>query len=249
MKNSTKTVLKGTLFIIIAIITILLFLVVVYIYQDLKKVENGMFNLYNQVRTQNDKMDKISVSDEKIVQQSLKFTEATKNWQLYQDNEFGFQLKSPVSWGTVVTNFNSLEVNGKKATAVLGKFSRLENVSYLNYVVVPYDDDLQSYLFNAKYASHELASAVSSAKIGECSHLIFEIIKTFNLGEIRNCQIQENILNQKFVVYRSVKVNEGEVQNSMQAIYPRSDYYLKVNLPDEVEDETDYFIQSVIFMK
>lgn len=249
MRHSTKTIIKGTLFLVVGIVIILFFIVIIYVYRDLKKVENNVFNLYNQVRTQNDKMDKISVSDEKIVQQSLKFTEATKNWQPYQDNDFGFQLKSPVSWGGLGVEFKSVESKDKKATILDGKFNNLLNTDYLDLIVIPYDDALQQAAVNAKFASTELGVEVNKNKLGECQNSLFETLKTYNLGEIRSCQVRENILKQKFVLYRYVKTVDKEIINHLVAIYPRNDYYIKINLPDEVVDEVDYFIQSVIFMK
>ncbi|KKQ79789.1 MAG: hypothetical protein UT02_C0024G0003 [Parcubacteria group bacterium GW2011_GWC2_38_7] len=249
MRRSTKTVVKGTFYLVVGIIIVLFFVVVVYIYQDLKKVENNVYNLYNQVRTQNDKMDKISVSDEKLVQQSLKFTEATKNWQPYQDNDFGFQLKSPVSWGGLKADFRSIEAVDKKATILEGRFISLLNTDYLDLVALPYDDALQISAINAKFASNNLGVEVDKNKLGECQNNLFEILKTYNLGEIRSCQVRENILKQKFVLYRYVKTVEKNIENHLVAVYPRNDYYIKINLPDDVVDEVDYFIQSVIFMK
>jgi len=249
MRHSTKIVIKGTFFLIVGIITILFFVVIVYIYQDLKKVENNMFNLYNQVRTQNDKMDKISVSDEKIVQQSLKFTEATKNWQPYQDNDFGLQLKSPVSWGGLKTEYKSITSNDQKATVLYGKFNNLSANDYLDLAVLPYDDGLQRAAVNDKFSSNDILAVMDKSKIGECQNALFEILKTYNLGEIRSCQVKENILKQKFILYRYVKTLDKETVNRLVAVYPRADYYVKINLPDEVVDEVDYFIQSVIFMK
>lgn len=249
MRHSTKTILRGSFFLVLGIIVIIVFIVVVYIYQDLKKVENNVFNLYNQVRTQNDKMVKVSVSDEKLVQQSLKFTEATKNWEPYQDNDFGFQLKSPVSWGVLKADFKSVEAADKKATILQGKFTNLLNTDYLDLVALPYDDALQQTAVGAKFASNNLRAEVDKNKLGECQNAVFEILKTYNLGEIRSCQVRENILKQKFVLYRYFKKIDIEIVNRLVAVYPRNDYFIKVNLPDDVVDEIDYFIQSIIFMK
>jgi len=249
MRRSTKTILKGTFILILSILVIVFFIVIIYIYQDLKNVENNVFNLYNQVKTQNVKMDKISVSDEKLVQQSLKFTEATKNWQPYQDNDFGFQLKSPVSWGTVDANFRSIDSLDKKATILEGKFNNLLNTDYLDFVVLPYDEALQQAAVNAKFASNDLDAEATKNKLGECQNSLFEILKTYNLGEIRSCQVRENILKQRFILYRYVKTVDNVITNRLVAIYPENDYFIKVNLPDDVVDEVDYFIQSVIFMK
>ncbi|KKR07876.1 MAG: hypothetical protein UT32_C0006G0023 [Parcubacteria group bacterium GW2011_GWC2_39_14] len=249
MRRSTKTILKGTFILVLSILVIVFFIVIVYIYQDLKNVENNVFNLYNQVKTQNVKMDKISLSDEKLVQQSIKFTEATKNWQPYQDNDFGFQLKSPVSWGTVAANFRSVESLDKKATILEGKFSNLLNTDYLDFVVLPYDEALQQVAVNAKFASSDLGAEANKNKLGECQNSLFEILKTYNLGEIRSCQVRENILKQRFVLYRYVKTVDKVITNRLVAIYPENDFFIKVNLPDDVVDEVDYFIQSIIFMK
>ena len=71
-----------------------------------------------------------------------------------------------------------------------------------------------------------------------------------NLGEIRNCFVRDNILSQKYIVYRYYQDSEfvKEIKNQLIVVYPRSDYYVYSFLSDDVVTEVDYFVQSLVFM-
>ena len=248
MAKKNKFSFAGVLILIAFVFVVCFFVVSVYIYEDLKNVEYSVHNLYNQVRTQNVKIDKFGVADENLAQQSMKFSEATKNWQNYQNGEFGFQLKNPVSWGnveTVILKEDGLNYFGRQLQGEFNKFSD----GYLNFEAASYDFIDESNKSLDKFATESLYDEILISKPGECSHDVFEILKKFGLGEVRNCYIRDNILKQKFVVYRYVMMSEGSLINSLVAVYPRKDFYLKVNLPEDVLDEVDYFIQSIIFMQ
>ena len=248
MSKKNKFSLSGILILVGLVFVICFFVVMVFVYQDLKTVESNVHNLYNQVRTQNVKIDQFGVVDEDLARQSMLFSEATKNWQSYQNNEFGFQLKNPVSWGNVesaIAKEDGLNYVGQRLQGSFDKFSD----GYLNFEAESYDFIDQNILGLNKFATKDLHQELLLNKTGECNHETFEALKKLELGEIRNCHVRENILKQKFIVYRYVIMSEGSLLNQLVSVYPREDFYLKVNLPNEVLDEIDYFIQSIVFMQ
>ena len=165
------------------------------IYQNIKKVEHNVFNLYQQVRTTNSKIDQFGVADEEMAQQSLKFTEATKNWQMYQNEEFGFQLKNPVSWGSLEYALSEQAEAGKHSSA---NFTHFRDGSPLRLAVTTYDYQAEAAVVN--YANRELYNTLLHNKVGECNDKVFGVLNNLKIGEIRNCFVRENILKQKFIL-------------------------------------------------
>ncbi len=219
-----------------------------YIYFDIKKVEQGVFNLYQQMKTTNDKITQFSVSDEEVAQKSMKFTEATKQWRIYQNSDHLFQFKSPANWGSFIFETrDDKKVEYYSGQRLYGGFTNAASSNSLDLMLVTYDFSLPSKI---DYASREVQQAVEKSEDGECPHDLFESLKKLNIGEIRNCYVQENILNQKFIVFHYVQVlpDIAGINDEVIAVCPRGDYYIKIDLPNEISPEIEYFIQSVVFL-
>lgn len=255
MKKKSVFSLSGILILVILGLLVCFLVINIYVYQDLKTVEHSVFNLYNQVRTQNSKIDQFGASDENIVQQSMKFSEATKNWQTYQNNEFELQLKNPTSWGNFEAYIYTADGQNYVGRRLDGKFDKFGD-DYLNITAESYDfydiKNIQSQIEPSrsyKYSSHDVYEKLFLNEIGECNNEMFAALKNLQVGEIRNCFVRENILKQKFIVYRYAFSDAERIVNQLVAVYPREDYYVMTNLPDDILDEVDYFIQSIIFMQ
>lgn len=246
MVREVKFSWRGVLVIILLVIFGAFLVFGSFIYEDLKQVEENIYNLYQQVKTTNSKIDKFNVADEDAAKQAMKFTEATKNWQVYQNDELGFQLKSPASWGTLEfeTPVGSKEYQSIGNRAVTALFSYFKNPPALvmNFI------DYQTVAKDEKFADSTVKDIIANEPIGECSNELFEGLKKLNIGEIRNCFVKENILNQKFITYRHVRYDDKkQLVDEHLAVYARDKYYLAVQLPRELTDEFEYFIESIVF--
>jgi hypothetical protein len=236
-KNSFKIILISALTALLLLAAIFS----VYIYKDLKRVEQSVYNIYQEIKTTNGKIEKYSALDEQSAQNTVKFTEATKNWQIYQNDDFHFQMKSPASWGQF--NFNLRNVDAEDNVIYsMGKFHLLGESPFLQLELANYDFNQEGF---KPLSSQSLFQTVLRNQTTECENQVFDDLKQLNVGEVRNCYVRENILNQKFLIFRLV----NETTGSLLAVYPRENYYLKVDLPDEINAEVDYFIQSLVFLQ
>ena len=134
---------SGVLIVVLVVLFVFVLMFVNYIYTDLKNVEQGVFNLIQQINTTNDKIDQFSVSDEQTAQKALKFTEATKQWRIYQNSDFKFQFKSPANWGSFsLENKDDKQVEDYEGFRYFGKFSKAEETESLELTVATYDFSL-----------------------------------------------------------------------------------------------------------
>ncbi|MBU1131858.1 hypothetical protein KKC32_01210 [Patescibacteria group bacterium] len=217
-----------------------------FIYTNLKKVEQNVLNLHEQVRFTNDRIENFGLADDSTAERSVKFSEATKNWQMYQNEEFGFQLKSPASWGALQYHTDSngqLEkISGRKVSA---QFQSLEKQKPIVISFATYD-----FADKLSYANKEIRQTVKDNKIGECPFELFEQLKDLNIGDIRNCFIKENIFKQKYIMYRHVfALDEYNLVDELLVVHPRENFYLYVNVPDELTSDILYFIDSIVFLQ
>lgn len=238
MTKPIKFSWQGILAIIIAVVFVLSLIFGNLIYQDLKNVEQNIFNLYQQVRNTNTKIDQFNIGSEKEAQQSMKFSEITKNWQVYQNEEFNFQMKSPASWGSL-----QFQLSPQKDGAVTANFPSYRDGKTVVLTFLKYNESA------GKFASLAVRDELVKESVGECSNNLFNQLKILGKGEIRNCFVRENILKQKFIVYRRVEqVSKDKIFDEHLAVFPRNDYYLAVRLSEAIEAEVDYFIQSIVFI-
>ncbi len=247
MKKNKKRIkfnLIGIILVFLLAVFVFVLLFVSYMYQDLKSVQQGVFNLTEEVKITNDKIDQFSITDEQTAQKSLKFTEATKKWDIYQNSEYKFQFKNPLPWGSfsLLASYNE---GDHEPSSVQGLFAGASKSEALSLVLIDYDK-----FQGVNYASHEVEQYLVQSSLGECNIEIFAALKKLNLGEIRNCFVRENILNQKYLVYRYYKDYDvfGAAKNNLVMVYPRENFYVYSFLKDDVSAEVDYFIQSLVFM-
>jgi len=237
--QKNKLSITGIIFIVLLVIIGVFLIFVLYLYDDIKRMEQGVYNLYNEMRTTNSKIESLGMVDESSAQKTVNFTEATKNWQIYQNDDFNFQLKSPASWGNFI--FEQDEVNRING----GYFENFVDKNKLNISLMQYNSETK------KFASSQVKQIVDKSKMGECSNKLFETLKKLGIGEIRNCFVYENILHQKYITYRYVKSlsQDEQIISQLICIYPRDEFYLKVNLPDQIQAEEEYFVQSLVFLR
>ena len=216
------------------------------VYFNLNNIEQNVFNLYQQMKVTNSKIDVIATVGDDLSEMSKKFSEATKNWEIYQNAEYNFQMKYPHNWGnvffTVVENAETIK------KGLNGDFDKSDNEMDLQIRIRSYD--FGNYEQELIYASSEVGNNLQSGSIGECNDDIFYSLKRLNIGEIRNCVVKENILGQKYLVYRYILINNEKVAaRGLVAVYPRESYYFLVTLPENDNTDLEYFLQSVAFLK
>jgi hypothetical protein len=243
-KNKQKVPFVGVLIIVLIILVGIFFGVAVSMYNNLKMTQSSVFNLYNEVKTANKKIDKFSFTGEESAQKSKQFTEATKNWQIYQNEEFHFQFKHPVSWGeleftTVVDS--SRETDGKM---YITSFNKTVHGKSLNMEIAEYDYFLDD---EVVIVNRDIVNRLTESQAGVCHDDLFNKLESTGLGEVRNCYVYENILGQKFLVYLFLEPHMSFSQ--LFVVYPRDSYYIKMVLPESDNSELEYFIQSLVFLK
>ena len=246
--KSFKFTWSGVLIVVLVVLFVFVLMFVNYIYTDLKNVEQGVFNLIQQINTTNDKIDQFSVSDEQTAQKALKFTEATKQWRIYQNSDFNFQFKSPANWGSfLLENEDDKQVQDYEGFRYFGKFSKAKETESLGLMLATYDFSLVE---KVDYANSEVQGALLQNQLGECDGQLFKKLKSLDLGEVRNCFVKENILNQKYILYRYFQDSEGSGQEDshLVVVYPREEFYVMAFVPNEIMPEVDYFIQSIVFL-
>ena len=192
----------------------------VYVFSDLKKVQQSVYNIHQEIKTTNEKLEKYSALDEQSAQKTVKFTEATKNWQIYHDTDFNFQMKSPASWGQFHFNLRNVD-DEEKMIYSHGKFHLLGESSFLEVEVVDHQFTQDGF---SQLSNEDLYSSTLRNMTGECNNQTFEALKDLSIGEVRNCYVRENILNQKLLIYRLV----NDDLSSLMAVYPRENYYIKI---------------------
>jgi len=248
MKNNKKTNFIGLLVVILILIISFLLYFVINFYHDFKKVSIGVHNVQQELRSTREKIADIDLYSETSAQGRVDFTEVTKHWQVYQNDEFDFQFKFPSDWGEAdFSNYSTDEQEEnveKEERRFTGVFENLLSRNGLNLFVSDY-----GFEGGQDYSSADIQKILLLEKLGECSDRVFTDLKDLNIGEIRNCFIQQNILNQKFILFRNVDKQEGENINQQLAVYPREDYYLTVFLSDEYNEEINFFVQSIVFLK
>lgn len=249
MRRKKIAYFLGAILVVILGLIVIFLVFIVNVYNDIQQVENRVYNLYQEVKESNERLEKFSTVNEKIAQKSIEFTEATKNWQIYQNQEFQFQLKSPASWGNLMVNAAQKQEtsNEVRGTRLMSSFNHLQQAEMkLKMSVTTYDfaEPGRYYLFANKSVFDKLNKEI----VGECSFELFDSVKDLNIGEVRNCYVYENILNQKYLIFRYVRQENGEKTNELLAVYPRDNYYLSVSLPDKISSEVEYFLQSIVFL-
>lgn len=248
MKKINPLNFRGIIVIVLLALFILFIVFAAYIYFDIKKVEQGVYNLYQQIKVTNNKIDQFSVADEETAEQAMKFTEATKNWPIYQNSDYHFQFKSPAGWGNFI-----LEKKDDKAKTPFegerwfGRFYNLSAESDRKVVIATYNFSLAG---ENRFAEPGMKDSLAKNEVGECGNELFEKIKALNIGEIRNCYVKNNILNQRFIIYRYFKPADQAVPaiNRLVGVYPLAHYYLTVDLSGGLAAETEYFIKSIVFL-
>ena len=101
------------------------------------------------------------------------------------------------------------------------------------------------------FASPGTKEILDKNAVGECANDLFEEIKVLDIGEIRNCYVRDNILSQKFIIYRHFKKLEQDNSeiNQLVGVYPRDNYYLKIGLSGGLTPELEYFLESIVFLE
>jgi len=245
MRNK-KFSLTGVLVILLLAVAVVFLFYAFYIFNDLQKVRQDVVNLYNEFKVASGKIDKFGLSEENSAEKSMKFTEATKNWQIYQNDDYHFQLKNPASFGdlTVVQNDRQNKQLGIVGQSLTAKFSKMYDSALAAHVVTYNYANPQGAVWLAdKSVFDELNKSAS----GECASSLFDALKTLSAGEIRNCFVYENILSQKYVIYRLVN-NEKKI-NTLEAVFPRETFYVAFDLAGSLDSQMDYLLQSVVFLK
>jgi len=248
MNKHQRFSIQGVTIIVLLALFVLFVIFIAYIYFDIKKVEQGVYNLYQQVKATNNKIEQFSVAEEENAQRAMQFTEATKNWPIYQNGDYHFQFKSPAGWG----NFILEKKDDQKNTPFVGErlFGRFLNLNANgagSLMVATYNFSL---LGESHFASPGIKDILDKNAVGECGNDLFDKVNALNIGEIRNCFVRDNILNQKFIVYRQYKKSEpanSEI-NRLVGVYPRGHYYLRIDLSDGLTPELEYFIESIVFL-
>jgi|GEM_PF-1746974 cell division protein FtsL len=240
--------LSGILLLILVVLFVFFLMFIVYMYSDLKKVEQSMFNLHQQMVTTNTKIDQYSVSDEESAQRSQKFTEATKQWQIYQNSDYHFQFKSPASWGSFYFTGTQVAQDGETVSVedlprLIGRFSNKNGNQAPDIILTKYD-----YLED-RLATQDVIGILKNSQPGECLPEIFQVLEMGLGSPIKNCFVNENILNQKYIQYRYFQSSEdGQILNLLVAVFPREDYYLHLDITNKTNTEIEYFIQSIVFL-
>ena len=219
----------GVAVILLIIIFSLFLFIALDIYNDVENVEARFFNLYQEMKTTNEKIDQFAVAGEDTAEKSLKFSEATKNWRLQHAEEFSFQFKTPNDWGSVTyTGFEG------------GQSLNFSNNTDVKVFIKNYND------VEAQHANAGVREALQDSEVGLCENPLFDAIKSLDLGEIRACYTGENILNQKSVFFRLY--NQAN-DDRLNVVYPQEEYFVRFILPKKLSIEQEYFIQSFVFLR
>ncbi|HMB26141.1 MAG TPA: hypothetical protein VKP03_01865 [Patescibacteria group bacterium] len=232
---------KGVLFIISIVLVAAILALIYFMYTDLKKVEQGIFNLDQQLESTVEKIDYSGIGEQNA-EKSLQFSEATKQWKIYQNENFHFQFKYPAGWGYF--DLRDLSENDEKIFSdqrFIGNFSLLERRLKLRLSTYNMSETEEK-----KFANEKVNQIVKDSETGECGNELFFELESLGLGEVRNCFVRENILGQRFLVFRYY--NSITEESNKVAVYPRDYFYLKLNMAEKSEAEENYFIQSIVFL-
>ncbi len=238
-KKQLKFSFRGVLLLIAVFLFVVFLFAAFFIYKNLKSVEQNVLNLREQMHSTNTKLQ--DFAQPKLNRTDI-FKEMTKDWEAYQNEAFGFQLKHPVKWGKIIfEQFSGVTESASKN--YLAFFPDIKD-SGLAIKLIAYDSDDSI----EKLATVDVKNALWQTNVGECKDVLFQKIKELKVGEIRNCFIRENIYGQRFLMYRYVQKKDDKVEENLIAVFPRDSYYLQVKLPDVYAEEIDYFLESIIFL-
>lgn len=239
MSNKKLFSIWGILLIVLVVAFLFCLIFASNIYRDLKKMEQSVYNLHGQLEAASLQLNRLNAAGNSLAEKAAQFTEATKNWTVYQNDKFDWQLKSPASWG-------NLDFRSDSSEKLLKGFFTEDNQEIELFLQTYDTKELKDF---SPFASLAMQKSLLEAQVGECANELFEKIKDLNIGEIRNCAIQSNILTQKFIIYRYVRYVDNKVSvDQLIAVFPRDDYYIALKLPDNFSSEIEYFIQSVVFL-
>ncbi|NQT50056.1 hypothetical protein HQ571_05150 [Candidatus Kuenenbacteria bacterium] len=244
MAKKIKFNLTGVLAIVIVSIFVFLLIFAVYIYEDLKSVEQGVFNLHEQIKVNSKTL--ANTTKETKDENNTDFSATTKNWKIHQNNNFNFQFKNPKQWGSFLLELVSFADSEKDEKFFTGKFVKEKQISTPQLIVASYHVSKNEKL----YSSEEVENVLEESDLGECSVKLFNELEKLDIGQVRNCFIKENILKQKYISYRYYLPADAEnpETNNLTIVFPREDFFIQINPTDESNKDLEYFIQSLVFL-
>jgi hypothetical protein len=238
-KKQLKFSFRGVLLLCSVFVGLLFLVAAFFVYNNLKSVEQNVLNLREQMRSTTSKLN--DFSQPKLNQVEI-FKEMTKDWEKYFNESFSFQLKHPTAWGKLAFTSPAV-VNNVGDQKNIALFENLKD-SGLVISILKYEAFDDSY----KFASPDVKNALWQNKVGECQDGLFQKITELKVGDVRNCFVRENIYSQRFLFYRYVQKVDNQIVEKLIAVFPRDNYYLKVELPDAYSEELEYFLESIIFL-
>jgi len=232
----------GIIFLVFVVIFGTFLVLVNVMYKNVKKVEATINNLHDQMKDTTMKLETIKKEETALPAKDL--LSYGDNWQSYVHQNFGFRFKSPLGWG----NFDLQEQGADTPIAespgkyFIGKFN-FKPASELSFELKTNDNRL-----GKNYSSEAVRRELAGSDSGECDETMFKALEELNIGEIRNCYVKENAMEQKYLTYRFVNINETAPSVSQSvALYPMRDYYIAVLYPDKLSSDESGFIQSLVF--
>jgi hypothetical protein len=244
MREQSQFNFTGVIFLVFAVIFGTFLVLVNVMYKNVKQVEATIINLHDQMTNTTLKLESINKEKLEGAEEPTPKLSYGDNWQNFVHQTFGFQFKSPVGWG----NFDFKEQGADTPIAespgkyFIGKFN-FKPASEIEVELKTKDNRI-----GKMYSSEAVRSELAASDNGDCGDKLFEALKALDIGEIRNCIVKENILNQKYLTFRFVIKGEETAPGTQSiALYPMSNYYLAVLYPDNLSEEEIAFIQSFVF--
>lgn len=245
MREQSPFNFTGVIFLVFAVIFGTFLVLVNVMYKNVKQVEATIINLHDQMTNTTKKLETINKENmEEKIQPSEPVFSYGKNWQNYVHQTFGFQFKSPVGWGNFEFKEHGAETPLVESPGkyLIGNF----NFKPANEITVELktNDNRIGKILSSEAVRTELAAS----DVGDCGDSMFNALKALDLGELRNCGVKENIMKQKYLVFRFVtRAAETDTATQTVSMYPMKDYYLAIKYPDRLSDEENSFIQSFVF--
>ncbi|MFA6537214.1 MAG: hypothetical protein WCT18_02330 [Patescibacteria group bacterium] len=194
--------------------------------QNVRSLRLWIFNIHEEINETHKQLKELKDRPSSSAQSAQNFSTQTRNWLFTENQTFGFQFKSPFDWGAFAQTCTDNYCQGN----FVNRPSNPE-VSFGQYSLVQ-DYDL-------------LRSLVQTHELGFCHDDFFDRLKKIGQGELRYCEIRENVLGQKYLLFRFYDEKKS-AETSFEALLPNQKSFILVK-KIVLDDEGKNFLAGFIF--
>jgi|GEM_PF-4535552 len=210
MKKKEQKSNKNIFKIVLAFLFVLAILFGIWFFQSsLRNLNLWIFNIHDEIGETHRQIEELKSRPMPTTAVAQNFVAKTRNWLFFENQNYDFQFKNPFDWG-------------------LFNYDCVKNLCVGNFVNQPSHPEVEFGGYDLKKEYEYIKNLLPMAEPGSCRDDLFEMVKKIRAGELRFCETKENVLGQKYLMYRFFDINQPGTELSFEAFFPNKNWYIIV---------------------